>query len=169
MVKVAMGVVPSLGAALLRAVAKPVPFHRRLGPAWCAYCMCSLRTPRVSSNLQSVRFMIYQAYQAHADALAPFRFMAGETLGLLASSQSAFVPDSAWSRNVMAACEIIASAGLTHKRPPFGIDSVTVGNRQVEVREESAARTPFCTLLHLKKDVEGAQPRVLLVAPMSRP
>jgi poly(3-hydroxybutyrate) depolymerase len=129
--------------------------------------MCSLRTPRVSSNLQSVRFMIYQAYQAHADALAPFRFMAGETLGLLASSQSAFVPDSAWSRNVMAACEIIASAGLTHKRPPFGIDSVTVGNRQVEVREESAARTPFCTLLHLKKDVEVAQPRVLLVAPMS--
>lgn len=52
-------------------------------------------------------------------------------------------------------------------RPPFGIDSVMVGNREVEVREQAAASTPFGTLVHFKKDIATAQPRVLLVAPLS--
>ena len=42
-----------------------------------------------------------------------------------------------------------------------------VGNREVEVHEEAAARTPFGTLLHFKKDVATVQPRVLMVAPLS--
>ena len=70
-------------------------------------------------------------------------------------------------RNLTAAYELIARAGLTHSRPPFGIDQVTVGNREVEVREEAAHVTPFGTLLHFKKDIEAEQPRVMLVAPLS--
>ena len=70
-------------------------------------------------------------------------------------------------RNLTAAYELIARAGLTHTRPPFGIRSVSVGNREVEVREEAAHATPFGTLLHFKKDIAPAQPRVLLVAPLS--
>ena len=35
------------------------------------------------------------------------------------------------------------------------------------MREVQLHRTPFCTLLHLEKDAEVVQPRVLLVAPMS--
>ena len=69
--------------------------------------------------------------------------------------------------NLTAAYELIARAGLTHARPPYGIDSVMVGNREVAVREEAAAVTPFGTLLHFKKDIDQAQPRVLLVAPLS--
>ena len=42
-----------------------------------------------------------------------------------------------------------------------------VGNREVAVTEEAADVTPFGTLLHFKKDIEQAQPRVLLVAPLS--
>ena len=52
-------------------------------------------------------------------------------------------------------------------RPPFGIDTVTVGNEEVAVTEEAAHVTPFGTLLHFKKDVDTEQPRVLLVAPLS--
>jgi polyhydroxyalkanoate depolymerase len=70
-------------------------------------------------------------------------------------------------RNLSAVYELIARAGLSHTRPPFSIGTVFVGNREVEVREESAARTPFGTLLHFKKDIAAAQPRVLLVAPLS--
>jgi polyhydroxyalkanoate depolymerase len=62
---------------------------------------------------------------------------------------------------------LIARAGLTHARPPYGIDSVTVGNREVAVSEEAAEVTPFGTLLHFKKDIDQAQPRVLLIAPLS--
>jgi polyhydroxyalkanoate depolymerase len=69
--------------------------------------------------------------------------------------------------NLTAAYELIARAGLTHARPPYGIDSVMVGNREVAVSEEASARTPFGTLLHFKKDIDQAQPRVLLIAPLS--
>jgi polyhydroxyalkanoate depolymerase len=69
--------------------------------------------------------------------------------------------------NLTAAYELIARAGLTHARPPYGIDSVMVGNREVAVSEEAADRTPFGTLLHFKKDIDQAQPRVLVIAPLS--
>jgi polyhydroxyalkanoate depolymerase len=69
--------------------------------------------------------------------------------------------------NLTAAYELIARAGLTHARPPYGIDSVKVGNREVAVTEEAADVTPFGTLLHFKKDIDQAQPRVLLIAPLS--
>jgi poly(3-hydroxybutyrate) depolymerase len=52
-------------------------------------------------------------------------------------------------------------------RPPFGIETTLVGNEEVAVTEEAAHATPFGTLLHFKKDVATAQPRVLLVAPLS--
>jgi poly(3-hydroxybutyrate) depolymerase len=37
----------------------------------------------------------------------------------------------------------------------------------VEVTEEAAARTSFGTLLHFRKNIAAAQPRVLIVAPLS--
>jgi poly(3-hydroxybutyrate) depolymerase len=70
-------------------------------------------------------------------------------------------------RNLSAVYELIARAGLTHTRPPFGIPSVMVGNREVEVHEETAAQTPFASLVHFKKDIAVAQPKVLMVAPLS--
>jgi polyhydroxyalkanoate depolymerase len=62
---------------------------------------------------------------------------------------------------------LIARSGLTHVRPPYGIDSVLVGNEEIAVTEEAAHVTPFGTLLRFKKDVTTEQPRVLLVAPLS--
>ena len=77
------------------------------------------------------------------------------------------VADNSAIRNLTAAYELVSRMGLTHTRPPFGIRSVNVGNREVEVREEAAHKTPFGTLLHFKKDMATPQPRVLLVAPLS--
>jgi polyhydroxyalkanoate depolymerase len=85
----------------------------------------------------------------------------------LAAGGPPLLGENSTLRNLTAACELISRAGLTHTRPPFGITSVNVGNREVKVREEAAARTPFGTLLHFKKDIAAAQPRVLLVAPLS--
>jgi len=107
--------------------------------------------------------MLYQAYQAHSDIMVPVRALAG-----FAMAASGWRPmDGAALRNLTAAYELIARAGLTHHRPPFGITSVTVGNREVEVREEATLKTPFGTLLHFKKDIAQGQPRVLLIAPLS--
>src|SRR6201996_7230193 len=108
--------------------------------------------------------MLYLAYQLQSDIMTPVRAWASMAAN---SGAAPLLSDHPALRNLTAVYELIARAGLTHTRPPFGIDSVMVGNREVEVREEAAARTPFGTLLHFKKDIATAQPRVLLVAPLS--
>ncbi len=110
--------------------------------------------------------MLYQAYQAHSDIMIPVRSWAGTALRTLGQLLMG-IADNAVLRNLTAAYELIARAGLTHARPAFGVDGVTVGNREIAVHEHAALTTPFGTLLHFKKDVDTPQPRVLLVAPLS--
>jgi len=110
--------------------------------------------------------MLYQAYQAHSDIMVPVRSWAATALNAL-GQPLAGLTDNVVLRNLTAAYELFARAGLTHRRPAYGIDRVTVGNRDVEVHERAALTTPFGTLLHFKKDIDTAQPRVLLVAPLS--
>jgi len=109
--------------------------------------------------------MLYATYQTHADIMVPVRSWALAGLDVLAPWANSDALKHL--RNLTAAYEIIARAGLTHVRPPYGITSVPVGNREVAVTEEAVASTPFGTLLNFKKDVEIAQPRVLVVAPLS--
>jgi poly(3-hydroxybutyrate) depolymerase len=109
--------------------------------------------------------MLYLAYQTQSDMMAPVRVWASLALATGGGQQP--LGDGNVMRNLTSAYELIARAGLTHTRPPFGISHVTVGNREVEVHEEAAARTPFGTLLHFKKDIALTQPRVLIVAPLS--
>jgi polyhydroxyalkanoate depolymerase len=110
--------------------------------------------------------MLYQAYQAHSDIMGPVRMLAASAMKAIGQPLSG-ITDNAVLRNLTAAYELIARAGLTHARPPFDIGPVRVGNREVDVREEPAKATAFGTLLHFKKDIDQAQPRVLLVAPLS--
>jgi len=63
--------------------------------------------------------------------------------------------------------ELVARSGLTHHRPDYNIGQVMVGNQFVAVTEEVTHRTPFCTLLHFRKNIETAQPKVLIIAPLS--
>ena len=109
--------------------------------------------------------MLYATYQTHADIMVPVRSWALAGLDVLAPWASSEALKHL--RNLTAAYEIIARAGLTHVRPPYDITSVQVGNREVAVTEEAMASTPFGTLLNFKKDIEIAQPRVLVVAPLS--
>ena len=110
--------------------------------------------------------MLYQAYLAHSDILLPVRSLASVAMRAI-GQPLAGLTDNAVLRNLTAVYELVARAGLTHDRPPYRIDSTQVGNREVAVTEEAADVTPFGTLLHFKKDIDTAQPRVLLVAPLS--
>jgi polyhydroxyalkanoate depolymerase len=109
--------------------------------------------------------MLYLAYQTHSDLMAPVRMFA--EAGLSALGPWAATEDLKVLRNLTAAYELITRAGLTHTRPPYGVGNVRVGNREVAVREVPLVSTPFGTLLRFKKDVEVAQPQVLVVAPLS--
>ena len=112
--------------------------------------------------------MLYHAYQAHNDAFAPLRMMAGALSGIF---------DQRWldpwlrgvpgMRHAAAAMTMLSRAGLSHERPEFGIASVTIDGIEVPVTEEAVAVHPFCTLLHFKKAIPRDEPKLLMVAPMS--
>ena len=110
--------------------------------------------------------MLYHAYQVQSDVMGPVRAWASRALQAIGSGPSGIAGNGV-VRNLTAAYELIARAGLTHDRPAFGIDRVTVGNREVAVRERAVLATTFGTLLHFSKDGNLVQPRVLLVAPLS--
>lgn len=117
--------------------------------------------------------MLYQAYQAQADIMASLRGIAGFALqgfGQLRDC-SPYLADSKPVRSLEAGYEILGRVGLTHERPPWGIDTVRVGRRDVAVHEEATDVLPFGTLLHFAKESDGRRlapaPKVLLVSPLS--
>lgn len=110
--------------------------------------------------------MIYQAYQTHSDVLAPFRLMARAGQDFLNHPWLAF-RDHPALRHAAATFEMISRAGMSHSRPDFGIRQVRVAAANVAVHEEVVERTPFCSLLHFRKEMPGQQRPVLVVAPLS--
>ncbi|EWY39230.1 poly(3-hydroxybutyrate) depolymerase [Skermanella stibiiresistens SB22] len=113
--------------------------------------------------------MIYQMYQSHVDVMDPLRWMARSSSAAFGQSWPGLssMPGGDMGRRISAALEVMSRMGTTHTRPAFGIDSVTVGHREVGVTEEVVHATPFCSLVHFKKDIPVEEPRVLVVAPMS--
>ncbi|WP_020204243.1 MULTISPECIES: polyhydroxyalkanoate depolymerase [Cupriavidus] len=109
--------------------------------------------------------MLYQVYQTYADLMQPACSVADMMAVAMAANPRLAACEP--MRATRAACEVLALSRLTHHRPAFGIDSITVDGTPMQVTEEVAARTPFCTLLRFRKHGAGQQPRVLLVAPMS--
>jgi poly(3-hydroxybutyrate) depolymerase len=109
--------------------------------------------------------MLYQAYQNHMDLTEPWRSGAASALRYLNLAPRG-ISDNVLAR-LSAALELISRSTLTYARPAYGIDRVTVGNRELAVTEEVAYATPFGSLLHFKKVDSPEQPKMLLVAPMS--
>jgi len=110
--------------------------------------------------------MIYQTYQVLADTKKPLQMLA-ELAASVIEAPRAGLAEHPFLRKLAAASELIRRCGLTHKRPAFGIKTVSQGDRSFAVTEEAVLATPFATLLHFKKEGAEEQPRVLLVSPMS--
>src|SRR5438105_6253558 len=109
--------------------------------------------------------MMYQAYQNHMDLTAPWRTGASAALKYLNLVPQG-VSDRLFGR-LAASLELISRSSLTYHRPAYGIETILVGNQELEVTEEVTFATPFGSLLHFKKENAPEQPRLLLVAPMS--
>ncbi len=116
--------------------------------------------PSMSMNL-----FAYPAYQAITELMRPWRGAAAMTRAAIAACPA--VAADPQVRYLDACCELVQMAGLSHRRPPFGIDAVQVNGESLAVTEEVVHATPFGALLHFRKDTPAPQPRVLMVAPMS--
>ncbi len=110
--------------------------------------------------------MLYEAYQAQQDFLAPWR--AGADLMKTAFGDTNMGPAANYMfRSFAAGAEILSRAHAIHDRPAYGIEQVTVEGHPVKVHEEVALEMPFGNLVRFRKEVPKDQPRVLLVAPMA--
>ena len=110
--------------------------------------------------------MMYRAYQAQSDLMQPLRELAKLSVPLVEKPNFGWADQPA-SRHFVAACKLLELAQVTHKRPPWRIDSVRVKGESIPVSEEAVHTTPFATLLRFRKEGAAAQPKVLIVAPMS--
>ena len=110
--------------------------------------------------------MLYYAYQAQCDALAPLRLFAEAARDFLDQSWLG-IGELPLVRGASAALSVFSETRISHERPAFGIDRVTVGGEAVAVSEEAAVVHPFCRLVHFRKAAALDQPRLLVVAPLS--
>ena len=98
--------------------------------------------------------MLYQLYQAQADLMLPLRTLARYGEGIArAWDLNGYTPPAL--RHFGAACGLIADSAMTHKRPPFGIETVRMGDDLVGVEEVIADDTPFASLLRFRDGAIG--------------
>lgn len=119
--------------------------------------------------------MLYHAYELSHAAVSPWRQVADYQKRLY---QSPYNPLSyTWAgRSFVAACDFFESMTRRYARPKWGLHKTLINGYPVEVSEKVVWRKPFCELLHFRRNAEdlrlarpstSANPRVLLVAPMS--
>jgi len=111
--------------------------------------------------------MLYKAYQAFCDTMAPARFAAGAATDFRDRflNGATKMPNA---RRLFAVAETFDRAKITHGRPPYAIGEVLSDNAVVQVVEEVALSLPFGDLLHFAKpEVLVPQPKILVVAPLS--
>ena len=92
--------------------------------------------------------MMYRAYQAQSDLMWPLRSMAAMSAHMLTDPSFGFAAQPASrqiSRQMAAACKVLELAQVTHKRPPWRLDTVLIQGDPVPVVEEVAMTTPFAT------------------------
>jgi poly(3-hydroxybutyrate) depolymerase len=109
--------------------------------------------------------LLYESYQLQDDLVAPMRWAArwaGNARTLFGLNHG--LPGR---QRLDAVLEMIARFRLTHVRPRFGIATVRVGDRDLPVTEKTVLELPFGKLVHFAKDIDSAQPRLLVAAPLS--
>jgi poly(3-hydroxybutyrate) depolymerase len=114
--------------------------------------------------------MLYEAYLAQRDALAPLRLFAEAARSVIGQPWP-LIGDHPLMRGTAAALDLFSHSGLSHERSPFGISSVTIDGAEIPVSEEIVSTHPFCRLVRFRKagtlDQTLDQPKLLMVAPLS--
>jgi len=115
--------------------------------------------------------MHYYAYELAHTVLSPLRVGVN---GLRSMLDFPFNPiaNTPYGRHLAAACELFENVTRRYGKPEFGLKTTRVGGVEVDVHERIVAATPFCSLLHFKRDENALtgirhDPKVLIVAPMS--
>jgi poly(3-hydroxybutyrate) depolymerase len=112
--------------------------------------------------------MLYHAYEMTHAAISPMRAAARMGQEVFSNPLNP-MSITFGSRAMSAALEMFINATRRYGKPVFGLDETPVDGVPTPVVEEIVWSSPFCNLLHFRRDtpVERYDPKVLMVAPMS--
>jgi len=113
--------------------------------------------------------LLYHAYELTHAAIAPWRAAAGAVKATLSN------PLNPWAytgigKTMVAAADVFELTTRRYGKPEFGLAETLVAGEPVPIAERRVWDDTFCSLLHFEKqwpEEPVAQPRVLIVAPMS--
>ena len=119
--------------------------------------------------------MLYHAYELNHAAMAPLREAIEANKRLL---ESPYNPASyTWlGKTASAACDLFESATRRYAKPTWDLHTTTINEVNVPIKERVVWEKPFCRMLHFERSATElqkaqkkakAEPRVLLVAPLS--
>jgi poly(3-hydroxybutyrate) depolymerase len=109
---------------------------------------------------------LYHLHEMHYAAITPINLLANASKALHRHPLSP-LSYTGYGRHVAAASEVLERVTHRYGKPIFGLGHTTVNGKRVTVHEEIVDTKPFCRLIHFKKDKVEAQPKMLIVAPMS--
>ena len=113
--------------------------------------------------------MFYQVYEMNHAAMQPWRAMADATRLFYSNPMNPWSATSV-GRSIAGMAEIFERTTRRYGKPAFDLKSTKIDFQDVAVTEETVWSTPFCNLLHFKRDLPaGRKPdrKLLIVAPMS--
>ncbi len=112
---------------------------------------------------------LYFFYESTFMAMAPARAMA-EATKLFYANPANPLTHTQLGRTMAASAEMFERATRRYGKPAFDLPFTVVDGKEVSVTERIIWRKPFCQLLHFDRLLPSkmpAQPKVLIVAPMS--
>jgi len=114
--------------------------------------------------------MLYHTYELTHAALSPLKALSQAAQYSCSSiyNPMAYTP---MGKSVAAACEVFNRTTKRYGKPEWGISGTVENGKTVALSEETIYCTPFCDLLHFKREIDDGQgadrPNVLIVAPLS--
>jgi poly(3-hydroxybutyrate) depolymerase len=118
--------------------------------------------------------MLYRLNELRRALLGPAVHLAHAGVRMFSESEG-WLGRMPGAAHMAAGYELMYRLGRDYPKPEFGIETATVRDKEVVVREETALAKPFCRLQHFRRysDDEGVvasmrqEPIVLVVAPLS--
>lgn len=110
--------------------------------------------------------MLYSLYETQRALLAPFRLFTQTTVAM---NGHPLAPLSyvAFGRALEAGVEVLDGMIKHRGKPDWEIDFAETPDGPVDVDFETVLSTPFCDLVHVRRETARSDPKVLVIAPMS--
>ncbi len=109
---------------------------------------------------------LYHLYDWQHASLAPLRLTA-ETLQQVFSHPLLPLAYTRLGRAIAAGSELVERATRRYGKPEFGFTQIEIERAAIPVQITAIEHRPFCDLLHFRREVDRADPKVLVVAPLS--